>query len=94
MNSPINIAQLPDTQFYAILFPKSQEVPDEYEHDWEKNHKTCVLNYWNIQIYETKESWVKEIKRLSDPTKSQKVEFKAVVIDPAKIKINVEINVS
>lgn len=84
---PKTIAEIPNEESFAILYPESHTVPGDERSRTNPGHgyPEHTVEYWRIELYKNEEDWVEEIKKLSNRRGYSTVDFKAVIIKPAII---------
>jgi hypothetical protein len=83
---PTQVSELPDSEFFAILYPESSHYTAVGPHDWD-----TTTYYWRMEVFANKEEWETEIIRLQSAVGYNRKEFKAVKINPAKVTTHISV---
>ncbi len=92
---PHTVEELPDDEFFAILYPDSVTIPGDERSRTNPGHgyPQHTVDHWRMEVYATKESWEAEIIRLEKQTGYNKQKFKAIRAIPAKIITEVRVEI-
>lgn len=87
---PVMVSELPNEEFYAILFVRSVYIPGDERSRTNPGHgyPGGTENYWNIEVYKNREDWEAEIIKQTN----QRTTFKAVKMTPAKIQTTISVS--
>jgi hypothetical protein len=90
---PINVDDIPDSEFFAILHSRSVYIPGDERSRTNPGHgyPASTEHYWSLEVFPTREEWESEIVRLSE---DQSRRFKAFRGTSAKITRTVSVGVS
>ena len=90
---PTKVEDLPDEEFYAILYPESTTVPGDERSRTNPGHgyHEHTVDNWRMEVYPTREEWEAEILKESN-SKFGRRKFKAIRAIPAKITTTVKVD--
>jgi hypothetical protein len=77
---PTNVTELPDVEFFVILYPESNHYYANGPHDWD-----TTTYSWRMEVFTSEDEWKKEIVRLQSQVGYNRKEFKAAKMIPAKV---------
>lgn len=92
---PKKVEELPNQDFYAILTATSVTIPGDERSRTNPGHgyPEHSEDYWELQVFPSREAWVAEIERLSSQTGYYRKQFKAIRAIPASVTTRVEVQV-
>lgn len=89
------VEDIPDSEFYAILKPKSTLIPGDERSRTNPGHgyPERTEQSWDIEVFLDEEDWKKEIIRLSNQTGYIKEKFKAIRATSPKITTETKVEI-
>ena len=89
---PRRVEDLPDEEFYAILYPESTTVPGDERSRTNPGHgyPEHTVENWRMEVYPTREEWEAEILKESSSEFGRR-KFKAIRAIPASINVTVKV---
>lgn len=92
---PDKVEQLPEEEFFAILFPESVTIPGDERSRTNPGHgyPEHTVSHWRMEVYPTRAEWEAEVVRLSKQTGYSRKQFKAILAVPAQISTTVKVEV-
>ena len=91
---PHKVEDLPDGEFFAILYPESVTIPGDERSRTNPGHgyPEHTVDNWRMEVFPTREEWESEIVRLSGDTGFGRRQFKAIRATPARITRSVKVD--
>jgi len=88
---PTSVDEIPDEEFFAILYPESTTIPGDERSRTNPGYgyPEHTVRNWSIEVHATREKWEAEIVRLE----TNKTKYKAIRAIPAKITTTLTVNV-
>lgn len=83
------LKDIPTTQHYGVLAPKSVYVPEQGD-----GYDAHTVHAWNYIVFDSKEEWIKYIERETQFTQNKLVQtFVAINAVPASVSVEVSVNI-
>lgn len=84
-----DLKDIPKTQHYGVLAPKSVYVPEQGD-----GYEAHTVHAWNYIVFDSKEEWISYIERETRFTQNRIDQtFVAVGVVPAAVSVEVSVNI-